>query len=263
MLGPRPEAPARAVPANVRGDAAEDAAEVDALLEVLESGRFGVQYEPMIEVTTGQTLAHEALARFHREDDALIPPAPVFAWLHREPTLLVETELRLKRLQLERAPGHTVFVNLDPDSWANAPDGGAAFTEVLTGTAIDVVVEAIESLEAVDLVHGRDMVDGLQRAGLPFALDDVGAASGLICFDMLACADYIKFDRSLIESRDPRRLALVQSLVDVAVRTGARTVLEGVETASDLALARDLGVSLAQGFLFRDRFVQVAPEARP
>ena len=230
----------------------------DDLLETLESARFGVQYEPIVEIASGERLAFEALARFHRADGEALPPGSVFSLLHAAPSLLLETELALKRLQLERAPEHTLFVNLDPDSFAADPSGGAELLSVLTSARLDVVVEATENLDAADARRGRLMVAALEEAGLPFALDDIGADGALLSFDLLARADYLKLDRSILRApREPRRLALVEALVRMCARTGARPILEGVETIADLALARDLGIPLVQGYLFRESFVQV------
>ena len=53
-------------------------------------------------------------------------------------------------------------------------------------------------------------------------------------------------------------LPVVAAFVRMARETGARTVLEGVETTAEFVLARDLGVDLVQGFLFRDR-ARIAP----
>lgn len=235
----------------------------DGLLEALESRRFGVRYQAVVEIGSARPVAHEALARFARADGSPIPPAWAFGWLHGAPSLLVETELAVKTFQLEHAPGHTLFVNMDPDSFVNAPDDGAAFIALLSGARCDVVVEAIENLDAVDLDRAREMVSALKGAGIPFALDDIGASHGLVSFEMLAFADYLKFDRSLLAaSNEPRRMAVVQALVAMATRTGARTVLEGIETERDLALARDLGVGFVQGRLFRDHDVVLTPEPR-
>lgn len=237
-----------------------DAVLPDELLETLESARFGVQYEPIVEIATGERIAFEALARFHRADGELLPPGPVFSLLHAAPSLLLETEVALKRLQLERAPGRALFVNLDPDSFAAAPDGGAELLSILTGAPLDVVVEATENLDAADARRGRLMVAALEEAGLPFALDDVGADSAILSFDLLSRAGHLKFDRSILGApREPRRLALVEALVRMCARTGARPILEGVETISDLGFARDLGIPLVQGYLFREGFVQVTP----
>ncbi|HET8541039.1 MAG TPA: EAL domain-containing protein [Anaeromyxobacter sp.] len=253
MIPTSPVAPSRRipVPSPLPGDD---------VLEALESARFGVQYEALVEISSGETIAHEALARFHRPDGSELRPGAVFSWLHGAPSLLVETELALKRLQLDRAPGSTLFVNLDPDSLACSPDGGDELLALMASARRDVVVEAIENVGAADVERGHAMAAALRARGLPFALDDVGAAHGLISFELLAFADYLKFDRSLLATpRSPRRLAVVEALVAMAARTGARTVLEGVETRADLDLARDLGIPIAQGFLFRDRFVRVRP----
>jgi EAL domain-containing protein (putative c-di-GMP-specific phosphodiesterase class I) len=63
----------------------------------------------------------------------------------------------------------------------------------------------------------------------------------------------LKFDRTLLRRiARPRRRATIQALARLARETGGRSVLEGVETAADLALARDLGVDLVQGWYFAD-----------
>jgi EAL domain-containing protein (putative c-di-GMP-specific phosphodiesterase class I) len=42
----------------------------------------------------------------------------------------------------------------------------------------------------------------------------------------------------------------------MARETGARTILEGVETASDLQLAQELGVDWVQGWFFKELAVE-------
>ena len=68
-------------------------------LAVVHAGLFGVQYEPIVEVSSGQVHAYEALARFHLPGGMSVPPAIVFERLRADPELLVRTELALKALQ--------------------------------------------------------------------------------------------------------------------------------------------------------------------
>jgi EAL domain-containing protein (putative c-di-GMP-specific phosphodiesterase class I) len=56
----------------------------------------------------------------------------------------------------------------------------------------------------------------------------------------------IDFVRDLLEN--PRSRPVVAGIVGVAAGFGQRTIAEGVEDASTLALLRELGVDLAQGF---------------
>jgi EAL domain-containing protein (putative c-di-GMP-specific phosphodiesterase class I) len=98
------------------------------------------------------------------------------------------------------------------------------------------------------------MIGALRGRRISIALDDVGAANGLLSFDAITEAEVLKFDRTLIPRvRHPRARALVLALTRMARETGAHTVLEGVETTAEFVIARDLGFEFVQGFLFRDR----------
>jgi EAL domain-containing protein (putative c-di-GMP-specific phosphodiesterase class I) len=222
---------------------------------IVDEGRFSTEYQAIVQARTGRTIAYEALARFRRRDDAPIPPTYVFAVLHADPALLLRTELTLKIHQIEHAPRAPLFVNLDPDSWTRAGDRNRnPFLALFSSTPRRIVVEVTEAMATADAARAQVMIDALRARHLPIALDDVGAANGLLSFDAITDAEVLKFDRTLIpRMRHPRCRALVQALTRMARETGARTVLEGVETTTEFVLARDLGFDLVQGFLFRDR----------
>jgi len=228
---------------------------LDGVRAILDSGRFWTEYQPLVQARTGRTMAFEALARFRGRSGRPLPPAQVFSLLHADPALLLRTELTLKLQQVERAPHAPLFLNIAPDTWCRAGDGTRnPFLALFASSASRVVVEVSENLATSDATQVGEMVAALRGRNLPVALDDVGAASGLVSLDALAEADVIKFDRTLLPRlRHPRSRALVQALCAMAHGTGARTVLEGVETTADYVVARDLGVDLVQGFLFRDR----------
>jgi EAL domain-containing protein (putative c-di-GMP-specific phosphodiesterase class I) len=160
---------------------------------------------------------------------------------------------------VEHAPRAPLFVNLDPDSWWRSGDPNRnPFLALFSSAHTRVVVEVTENMAAADAVRAQEMIRALRGRRVAVALDDVGATNGLLSFETLDAADVLKFDRSLLRrlgSRGRRR-AIVEAFVRMARATGARTVLEGVETLADLALARDLGVDLVQGYLFRDRTLQ-------
>ena len=83
------------------------------ILDCLIRQRFGVEYQPMICLQTGETRCHEALARFVAADGSALPPDRVFEALHDNPLLLLHAELETKRLQLAEAPTHgLLFVTL-------------------------------------------------------------------------------------------------------------------------------------------------------
>jgi EAL domain-containing protein (putative c-di-GMP-specific phosphodiesterase class I) len=226
---------------------------------LIDLGRFYTEYEPLVSLGSGRTVAWEALARFRRRDGRLAAPDRVLAALDPDPALRLRAELSLKLHQIEHAPGQPLFVNLDPTSFLRAGDAQAnPFLTLFSWSRTRVVVEVIESLATADAVRASRMFAALRARGLRVALDDVGAAGGLVTFEALAEAHVIKFDKSLMaRMREPRTRGLVHALARMARETGARTVFEGIETTAEYAFARELGVDLAQGFLFRDR-VRVA-----
>jgi EAL domain-containing protein (putative c-di-GMP-specific phosphodiesterase class I) len=221
----------------------------------LDQGRFWTEYQAIVHARTGKTCAYEALGRFRRRDGQPISPARMFAVLHADPSLLLRAELTLKLHQVEHAPRAPLFVNLDPDSWTRAGDRlKNPFLALFSSAPTRVVVEVTEAMATADVVRAQSMIGALKGRRISIALDDVGAANGLLSFDAITEAEVLKFDRTLIPRlRHPRARAFVQALTRMARETGAHTVLEGVETTSEFVLARDLGFELVQGFLFRDR----------
>jgi EAL domain-containing protein (putative c-di-GMP-specific phosphodiesterase class I) len=222
---------------------------------VLDDGRFWTEYQAIVHARTGKTVAYEALARFARRDGRPVAPTRMFAVLHADPALLLRAELTLKLHQVERAPRQPLFVNLDPDSWARAGDRHRnPFLALLSSSGRRVVVEVTEAMAIADVSRAQAMIAALRARRLPIALDDVGAANGILSFDAIADAEVLKFDRTLIPRlKNGRARALVQALTRMARETGAHTVLEGVETTAEFVLARDIGFDLVQGFLFKDR----------
>ncbi len=234
--------------------------DLDVARAIIDARLFWTEYEPLVDRRTLRVTAYEALARFRRLDGLPVSTGALLGVLHAENPLLLRAELELKRHQLEHAPAtRELFVNLDPDSWdhGRGTDANPLLT-LLSGAPSRVVVEVIENMDATDAILGRDLVATLKSQGLPVALDDVGATNGLLSFEALEEAEVLKFDRSLLQrlGKRQRRRAFVDALVRTARQIGVRTVLEGVETTADLALARELGVDLVQGFLFRDRCIQ-------
>lgn len=230
------------------------------ILECLISRRFGVEYQPIICIRTGETLCHEALARFIDASGTNLPPGIVFEALHDNPLLLLHAELEMKRLQLAEAPLHgLLFVNLDPDSYAagETEEGCNLFLPVLCQQRSRIVVEVIENLHLQDVELAQQMMLAIDREKIRLAIDDLSSSRGLISYASLMNADFLKFDRAWLagELSAKQRTILTWALAQ-ANDLGLTTILEGIETENQLATAKQMGFDLAQGYLFKDRFIQ-------
>jgi len=90
-----------------------------------------------------------------------------------------------------------------------------------------------------------------RESGLRIAADDVGAGNAGLRLLSQMQFDIVKIDLSLVQGspRQKTSLAVINSLQELAQRWGAWVIAEGVETAEQLELIRNVGISAAQGYL--------------
>ena len=131
------------------------------------------------------------------------------------------------------------------------PDFLAELAESHGVSLTDTILEIVE--------HGPDGIGrrfdralaAVKRLGVRIALDDIGLGQSNYRRILDCEADYFKLDRYLIQGchAGASRRALLDSLVLLARRMGARIVAEGVETPEEFLEVRSRGIDLVQGFL--------------
>jgi EAL domain-containing protein (putative c-di-GMP-specific phosphodiesterase class I) len=230
------------------------------LLELVESKRFGVEYQPIVELKTGDVFAYEALSRFRSKAGELIRPDYVYAALHGNPLLLFQVELAQKKIQLEHlSNSEKIFVNLDQDAfYACGQDAeNNPFVELIQLAGRDrVVVELIENSEISDALMSLSMIELFNNLGIRTALDDLCNPKSMLSVAVLQLVEWVKLDKCVLDNRlDANFMVFVSKIIDFAHVTGKRVVLEGVEREEDLAFAQQIGVDFVQGFYFRSGFL--------
>jgi EAL domain-containing protein (putative c-di-GMP-specific phosphodiesterase class I) len=216
---------------------------------LLAQRRFSLVFQPIFDLATGSAFAFEALARFGRGRAKGEQPDLVLAQAHRLGLgvalegMLVEGALaHLRRLPRASA----MAVNLGP--------GALLSDEILTlledATPRRLVVELTEAVAPEDHPLLIEAVGRLRESGIRLAIDDAGAGFASLMHILKLAPDFIKLDRRLIGGidRDPEHQCMAGSLRRLAHETGATLIAEGVETAADLGVLRDLGVGAVQGF---------------
>lgn len=88
--------------------------------------------------------------------------------------------------------------------------------------------------------------------GVGLIIDDVGAGQDGLRRIALTTPDIVKIDRHLLIRAHTHKIArdIIEHIVHISAANGADTVLEGIETETDLTLARSLGVPFGQGYLW-------------
>jgi len=246
-------------------------AHVLALLDA--ESAFYSRYQPIVDLASGATVAHEALLRAELDGEE-VQPATLFSAAEAANRLHVldrigrETAIRDAASWLGEA---TLFVNFIPTS-IYRPEICLQTTERVveeSGVARDhLVFEVVESHRVAEVAHLLAILDHYRHSGYRVALDDVGA--GYSSLNLLAALrpDVVKIDIDLVQGLPgANAIAVVRGIVTMAHELGALVVGEGIETAGQAEAAGELGVDLGQGWLFgrpqrptpADRVLSAAP----
>ena len=223
--------------------------------------RSWMAFQPIFDVTAHRPFAYEALVRTDEESlkraDVLIATAERLGRIH-------DLGRTVRTAVARAAPGipddALIFVNVhgleltDEDLFG---DGCA-----LAPLAPRIVLEITERI-GLDAVAGPARVAMLRRRGYRIAVDDLGA--GYAALGALATLEpeVVKLDMSLIRDIDAHatKRRVVGAITTLCRELGSRVVAEGVETPSELAALRDVGIELIQGFLLArpTREIAIAP----
>jgi len=87
--------------------------------------------------------------------------------------------------------------------------------------------------------------------GIKIALDDFGLGESNYRMMLDCWPDCIKIDRYVVRNCDSDygRRAILDSIANLAMTIGSKVIAEGVQTKAELKAIRDLGFTLAQGFV--------------
>ena len=240
-----------------------------AVAEVIARGQLGAVYQPIVSLAGGRVIGVEGLIR-------PIPPAP-FA----DPGALLaaaEASGRLTSLDLAcietivagaraLAPDAFLSVNLSPPTIEASEFSSGALLAILGryGFPPDrLVVELTERQQLHDLDLVRSRIDACRRAGIRFAADDIGAGNAGLRLLAEIRFDILKVDLTLVQrsASEAPSSAVLSSVVELASRSGALVIAEGIEHESQLGPLRALGITAGQGYhLGRPGRLEAGPPA--
>ncbi|SIR27614.1 EAL domain, c-di-GMP-specific phosphodiesterase class I (or its enzymatically inactive variant) [Aeromonas sp. RU39B] len=115
-----------------------------------------------------------------------------------------------------------------------------------------IMFEFTEVEQVLDGQHVRKIVDHYRTLGFKTAIDDFGAGySGLNLLTDFR-PDIIKLDMHLLRGidQDTTRQAIVRHCLALFAELNITALAEGIETRSEMACLRKMGVRLMQGYLF-------------
>jgi diguanylate cyclase len=224
------------------------------------SSEFTLEYQPIVDLATGEVVSAEALARWHHPDRGNLDPRRFLDAVERSAQLTAFTEAVLDQA-LEAAgtwaaAGHPipVAVNISPRSLLDRrfPALVEQLLEERGMKAESLVLELTESLTLSSMEIVDQVLAGLGRVGVAIALDDFGTGFSSLSALARVPVRELKIDRSFVTDMDAsaEAMAVVRSTIELGRALGLAVVAEGIERVDQRQTLWNLGCSLGQGHLF-------------
>lgn len=222
---------------------------------------FHIYLQPQYELDSHELIGAEALVRWQHHRLGLLPPGQFIpiaetARIVPEITEAVVTEACRFCSALMRAgrPLLNVSFNLSAVDLSR-PATVRMVRETLQSFDLDgawLTAEITESALMQDPRMAARILQDLRQLGLQIAIDDFGTGYSSLNYLSRFPVDLLKVDRGFVTNvqNRPRSVALLRAINDMAHAMELRTLAEGVETESDLALLKRLRFDAGQGFLF-------------
>ena len=242
----------------------------------IENQEFTVYYQPKIDILTEQVVAAEALVRWKRPDDTMVPPGRFIPIYEKDGQIEKLDEYVFKKVcQLQKKMIHSqkpllsISVNLSRSSILR--DGVAEqYINIVKENEIPFSCVPLELTESA-AIYGerlRKTAGQLVESGFKLHMDDFGSGySSMISLNQLPFSA-LKIDKSLIDHIcEAKGKTLVEQVIMLAKLLNMKVVAEGVETKEQLEILKELKCDEIQGFYYakpmpEDEFIAYVQKKR-
>jgi diguanylate cyclase (GGDEF)-like protein/PAS domain S-box-containing protein len=227
------------------------------LRRALEREELSLMYQPIYDIGPRTITGFEVLLRWHHPTRGTIAPSifvpvaeeagfigPIGSWV---------LERACAELASWNAPDVYVSVNVAAEQFLNR----ALVSEVSNTLARNGIqakqlkLEVTETTLVHDLKAASEAFHEFSEMGVGRSLDDFGTGYSAMSYLVALPLTTLKVDRAFVAGfhNDPKRQAVVRSVITLAHGLELDVVAEGVEEEAELSVLDTLGCDCAQGFL--------------
>jgi len=225
----------------------------------IENAELLLEYQPIVDCSTGAMTDMEALVRWARPGADRVPPDTFVALAEADPDLMDRLTFAVVDCLAADWPiissggfRGRFAVNISAQNLRRLDFPERLDTAIRRAGLLpaNVKLEVTETAAMSDPVVQVDVLLRLRLKGFELAIDDFG--TGYSCLSMLRRLPYaeLKIDRSFVSEMQTSQdsYVIVKAILALAQSMELRTVAEGVEDRTTLGALTRLGATCAQGY---------------
>ena len=228
------------------------------LQNAVESNSLHLYYQPIVEAASDRVVGAEALLRWTDSQGAVHAPSDFISIAEDTGAIIpigtwaIETAARQAAEWKRAGMPITVAVNVSPRQLAH-PDFADVLQRIVEQTGVDPSQLELEITESGLVPNAASVIVVLERIrsmGIRIAVDDFGTGYSAFSYLKQLALHTLKIDRTFVDGieRDVDR-AVAESIISIAHKLHLAVTAEGVETAFQREILRELGCDRLQGFL--------------
>ena len=232
------------------------------LREALANQQFVLDFQPIVDMFSGEIVKAEALLRWHHPLRGIVNPDE-FIPLAEETGLIIaigdwvfkQAADRAKQWVEAGANDFQVSVNMSPVQFRDEATKIATWLDYLQQIGLSgkhLIIEITEGLLLDVTPVISDKLLAFRDAGIQVSIDDFGTGYSALSYLKKFHIDYLKIDQSFVHDMtyDASDAALSEAIVVMAHKLGLKVVAEGVETEQQHKLLQQFGCDYGQGFWY-------------
>ena len=219
-----------------------------------------LQYQPIVDLKTGELVGAEALARWEHPSKGFIPPSDFIAVAEKS-DLIIDLSNKLLNIAFKQAqkwegnpdaPYLSVNISVKQFAKDDFVDHMIVLLQTFQINAHKILLEFTESVMLDSTNETFTKFEKLKKVGFKIGIDDFGTGYSSMGYIHKLPIDILKIDRTFVidVSKNNKSQAIVSAITKLSSSLGIKTIAEGVEHKQDAEWLEAFHCDYGQGYLY-------------
>ncbi|HIG59804.1 MAG TPA: EAL domain-containing protein [Gammaproteobacteria bacterium] len=232
-----------------------------ALQEAILENELVCFYQPIVELKTLEISSFEALVRWNHKELGNVSPTDFIPVAEQSDLilplgdqLLEQVCRQLSAFKREGLKEFSIAVNISSQQFnVELPQ---RLDNLISETGLspsDISLEITEGVAMAAIESNFQLMEAFHNRGHRISVDDFGTGYSSLAYLKRFPLDTLKIDQAFIRelALDSDDFVITKAIIDLGRSLGLKIIAEGIETASQLEILRQLGCNLGQGYYFQ------------